>query len=305
MLPGNEGWEERERPWKSKLDFGEIFSMERVFKLWNCLEGFGVPIAGDVQPGHWAGNKDRAQLGLDARELFSSLDDSVIPCSVPTPCPSPLVSPGRQCPGHAVALGGGAPSAAAQPRAEGHVLTPPEGDNCDRRRKEEAVEHQPSFPGTAGVRWDFLGAAAARPWSVPPAMGEQRGAGTWRGHGGDMEGTCRDQGAIPTHALGQDSGEGGIFLPPRGEEYFSSGAFGGAERGGVPGGPSRPQEQPWVFLAECGVHCDVFGYHLVFWPFFWVTQEPFPGFGGSEVGKHNPRAPPALKQSPRGLPARL
>lgn len=107
-----------------------------------------------------------------------------------------------------------------------------------------------------------------------------------------MEGTCRDPGAIPTHALGQDSGAGGNFLPPRREEYFSSGAFGGAERGGGPGGPSWPQEQPRVFLAECGVHCDVFGYHLVSWLFFCVPQEPFPSFGVVRWG-NTTREPPS------------
>lgn len=84
-----------------------------------------------------------------------------------------VVSPGRQRPGDAVALGGGALSAAPQPRAERHVLTPLlGGDIADQRRKEEAAEHQPSFPGTARVLWVFLGATAARPSGViPPAMG--------------------------------------------------------------------------------------------------------------------------------------
>lgn len=60
-----------------------------------------------------------------------------------------------------------------------------------------------------------------------------------------MAGTCHEEGAIPTHALGKDRG-GGFFCLPRGEEYFSSGAFGRAERRGSPGGGgfSSPQEQP-------------------------------------------------------------
>lgn len=81
-----------------------------------------------------------------------------------------LISPRRQHPGDAVALGGGASSAAPQPGAEGHVLTPlPGQDIADQRRREEAAEHQPSFPGTARVRWVFLGATAARLPGVTPS----------------------------------------------------------------------------------------------------------------------------------------
>lgn len=195
-----------------------------------------------------------------------------------------LVSPRRQRPGDAVALGRGTPSAAPQPRAEGHVLTPlPGGNIADQRRKEEAAEHQPSFPGTAGVRWVFLGATAARPSGVisPPPWGEHR-----------MAGTCRDEGAIPTHALGEDLGEG-VFLPPRGGGIFFFWGIWQNRAQGVRRGDLSPRRRssPRVFLAECGVHCDVLGTTSVSWPF--LPRDPGAFFKKGGLGSTaQPQQPP-------------
>lgn len=78
-----------------------------------------------------------------------------------------------------------------------------------------------------------------------------------------------------------------FFCLPRGEEYFSSGAFGRAEhRGFAGGGPFS-----WVSLAECGVHCDVSGTTSVSWPFFLE-----PGRGRSAAHPQEPPQP--LRKAP-------
>lgn len=66
------------------------------------------------------------------------------------------------------------------------------------------MEHQPSFPGTAGVRCIFLGATAAR-----GTVGSRLDPAIW---GASRGGDPRDGVAIPTRALGEDLAGGGILF---------------------------------------------------------------------------------------------
>lgn len=185
-----------------------------------------------------------------------------------------LVSPHRQRPGHAVTLDGGAPSAAPQPGAEGHVLTPLLGGTLltsgGERRLRSISPASLARPESAG--FSSVLPRRHRRASPPAPQGERRVAGP-----------CRDEGAIPTHGPRKDPGGGGFFFffcLPKGEEYFSSGAFGRAEYRGFAGVGGR---SPGCLSLS-----------VVFTVMFRVPP-PSPGLSswnwGGEEALHNPNSP--------------
>lgn len=90
-------------------------------------------------------------------------------------------------------------------------------------------------------------------------------------------------------------------MPPQGGGiFFFWGIWQSRAQGFTGGGLSpRCRSSPRLFLAECGVHCDVLGTTAVSWPFFLGDPETF-FKGGGRGGKHctTPTAPPALEHSP-------
>lgn len=145
-----------------------------------------------------------------------------------------LVSPHRQRPGHAVTLGGGAPSAAPQPGAEGHVLTPLLGGTLltsgGERRLRSISPASLARPESAG--FSSVLPRRHRRASPPAPQGERRVAGP-----------CRDEGAIPTHGPRKDPGGGGFFFffaSPRERNIFLLGHLAELSTGGSPGGGLSP-----------------------------------------------------------------
>uniref|UniRef100_A0A493SVM8 cAMP-dependent protein kinase inhibitor beta n=1 Tax=Anas platyrhynchos platyrhynchos TaxID=8840 RepID=A0A493SVM8_ANAPP len=133
----------------------------------------------------------------------------------------------RQLPGDAVTFHGGAPTAAPKPRAEGHILTPLGAAFLTARRR-EAVEHQPSFPGTAGAWWPSLG--TMRPPHRPSPAGEEPRGDLW----GPREASHPRRARTGTFALQEDS-----FLPWHAEGLhwggFSPPLGSSRARGATPG----------------------------------------------------------------------
>ncbi|KAI6073399.1 cAMP-dependent protein kinase inhibitor beta-like [Aix galericulata] len=132
-----------------------------------------------------------------------------------SPSDLPLKLAEMQLPGDAVTFRGGAPAAAPKPRAEGHVLTPLGAALLTTRRR-EAMEHQPSFPGTAGARWPSLG--TMQPPHRPSPAGEELQGDLW----GPREASHPRRARTGTFALREDS-----FLPWRVPKHVEGLRWGG------------------------------------------------------------------------------